>query len=813
MIPELRVEQINRRVDPQALPCQNSSELETSKIIIGQERATRSLQFGLGIRATGFNIYVSGEPGTGRTTAVRQFLQEVALDKPIPPDWCYVRDFKNASRPNAIRLPTGRARDFQQEMKALIEAIQTELRRVFESEDYASRRRETAGGFERQGAEIIEQVNTRAKEAGFVLQQTPMGLMTIPTKDGHPMKQEEFEALTNEEREQLSQRQQGLQQEIENAIRQARGIEKSAGEEVRRMDQQVAEYSINLLMGDLKNRSRDVPEVLVYLDQVKQDILENLDQFRAAPETPNNAEQPQVAQQMAMMMAGQRDNFFRRYQVNVLVDNGALKGAPVVTELNPTYNNLFGRIENEAQFGALVTDFSLIRNGSLHRANGGYMVIPVEELLRNPFSWDGLKRALKNHQITIEDPSERAGMPVTRSLQPEPIPLDIKIVLIGQPATYALMEMYDEDFRELFKVKADFDSTMPRSERSVEEYLQFISAFCADEQIKPVDCTGMARIVEYGSRLADDQTKLTTRFGTIADIVREASYYAGLDMSQYITAQHVERAIEEKMYRSNLAQEKLQEMTRRNILMIQVEGQQMGQVNGLAVMDIGDIAIGHPTRITASVGVGREGLVNIEREANMSGPIHTKGMLILSGFLLDRFAQDKPISLSARLVFEQNYSGIDGDSASSTELYALLSALSGLPIRQAIAVTGSVNQRGEVQAIGGVNEKVEGFFEVCRARGLTGEQGVLIPVANVENLMLKQTVQDAVAAGKFHLWAVRSVDEGIEVLTGTPAGKRGADGHYPEGTVNARVDARLRELAEINAHFGEDLEPRSKEND
>lgn len=800
----LSAEQLRRTVDPGSLNCQTSAELEANKNIIGQERATRSLKFGLGIRAPGFNIYVSGAPGTGRTTAVRQFLQQVAREKTTPPDWCYVRDFKNASRPNAIRLPTGRAQVFKQDMKTLIEAVQAELRRVFESEEYAARRREAASGFERQGEQILDQIRRRASEAGFALQQTPMGLMTIPVHDGRPMKQDEFAALSEEERDSFSKRQQSLQEEIETAIRQARGIEKDAGEEVRRMDQQVAEYALNLQMSELKGRSRDIPEVLAYLEQVRQDILENLEQFRATPETPPKNGDVPMAQQMAVMMAANRENFFRRYEVNVLVDNSSLQGAPVVTELNPTYNNLFGRIENEALFGALVTDFNLIRNGSLHRANGGFLVIPVEELLRNPFSWEGLKRALKNRQISIEDPTERAGLPVTRSLQPEPIPLDIKIVLIGQPTTYALMEMYDEDFRELFKVKADFDSTMQRDPDSVQDYLHFISSFCEDEGVKPVDCTGMARIVEYGSRLAADQTKLTTRFGTIADIVREASYYAELDMSQYITAQHVEQAIEEKIYRSNMAQEKLQEMTQRGILKIEVDGQRVGQVNGLSVMDIGDIAIGHPNRITASVGVGAEGLVNIEREANLSGPIHTKGMLILSGFLLDRFAQDKPISLSARLVFEQSYGGIEGDSASSTELYAILSALSGLPAQQGIAITGSVNQRGEVQAIGGVNEKVEGFFEVCRAKGLNGQQGVLIPESNVEHLMLKPAVVEAARAGQFHIWPVQTIDEGIEILTGAPAGARDAGGKYPEGSVNARVDARLRELAQINAKFGKD---------
>jgi lon-related putative ATP-dependent protease len=473
----------------------------------------------------------------------------------------------------------------------------------------------------------------------------------------------------------------------------------------------------------------------------------------------------------------------------------------VVTELNPTYNNLFGRIEQEARFGALVTDFSLIRGGSLHRANGGYLVLPVEDLLRNPLAWEGLKRALENREILIEDAASQYGFITTKSLKPQPIPLNVKVILIGQPDLYQLLRAYDEHFSELFKVKADFDSRMARTPESIQDYAAFVCTLCESEGLKHLDNGALATIVEHGSRLVEDQEKLSTRFGEISDVIREASYYATVDDAPLVSAAHVQKAIEERFYRSNLIQERIQEMIERGSILIDVTGQKVGQVNGLSVLSLGDISFGQPSRITASIALGREGVMDIEREADMGGPIHTKGVLILSGYLAEQYARTRPLSLSARLVFEQSYSGVEGDSASSTELYAILSSLADLPIKQGIAVTGSVNQKGEVQAIGGVNEKIEGFFEICRARGLTGEQGVMIPSSNVSNLMLKEEVVAAVREGKFHVWPVRTIDEGIEVLTSVPAGHRQADGTFEEGTVHFLVDKRLEAMAETLCKF------------
>jgi lon-related putative ATP-dependent protease len=643
----------------------------------------------------------------------------------------------------------------------------------------------------------MENINKQAQEEEFLLQPTPMGVMTIPTHNGKPLKEDEFRALSQEERDKIIQKQKDLNAALEAGVRQARSLDKSAQEELKKLDRQVALFAINHITEELREKYKDLEDVLFYIDQVQDDILDNLEDFKAEPD--ENQPGP-----LAIQAINSRSSDKRKYRVNVLVDNSNSQGAPVILERNPTYTNLFGRVEQEAQLGMLTTDHTLIRQGSLHLANGGYLVLPFEDVLRNPLAWESLKRALENREITIEDAGERLGLFSTRSLRPEPIPLDVKVILIGTPNVYQLLLAYDEQFSELFKVKVDFDTQMPNTKENIDNYAAFISNTCKEENLKHLDATAMARIVEHGSRLVEDQEKLSTRFGEIADVIREASYYASLDNAASVTSAHVRKAIDEHYYRSSLIQERIQEMIARDVIKIDVSGVKTGQVNGLSVIELGDIAFGQPSRITVSVGLGREGLIDIEREAEMGGPIHTKGVMILSGYLTEKYAQDKPLSLAARLVFEQNYSGVDGDSASSTELYAILSALSDLPIKQSIAVTGSVNQKGEVQAIGGVNEKIEGYFEVCQAKGLTGEQGVMIPESNIPNLMLKESVIEAVREGKFHIWAIRTIDEGIERLTGVPAGQRNEDRNFEQDTVNDRVDARLKKLAETLSHFGEE---------
>jgi lon-related putative ATP-dependent protease len=789
---ELTVEKLRRKCDPNIMRCETTKDMVPLQEIIGQERAARALKFGLGIKERGFNIYAAGFPGTGRTTAVKNFLEEVAQTQQPPSDWCYVNNFSNEYAPKAIRLPTGKGKDFQKDMKNFIDEAKRAIPKAFESEDYAAKREATIKALEAQSKALIDELNRKAQEEDFLIQSTRIGLLLVPVIKGKPVGDKEFSALPQKVQDEIQRKREQLEPELRSAMRQFADMDRKVHEEIEKVNREVVLYALGHLMTDLIEKYKEFSDVVSYLKNVQTDILDNISQFIKEPET-----RPQVPFLAPLV----RENPFRKYEVNVIVDNSDVKGAPVITESNPTYQNLFGRIESEAQFGALMTDFTMIRRGSLHRANGGYLVLPVEALLTNPLSYDSLKRAIRNEQIVIEEAQERLAFITTKSLKPEPIPLNAKVVLIGDSILYQELYTLDKEFSELFKVKADFDTTMERTDENMRRYAAFVCTLCQKENLKHLDGSGLAKLIEHSSRLAEDQGKLSTRFAEIADIVREANFYATQENSDTVTGSHIKKAIEEKIYRSKLIEEKIQEMITRGILLIDTDMAKVGQVNGLSVIGLGDFAFGTPSRVTVSIGLGREGVVDIEREAKMGGPIHTKGVLILSGYLNEKYAQDKPLSLSARLVFEQNYEGVEGDSASSTELYAILSALSGLPIKQNIAVTGSVNQKGEVQAIGGVNEKIEGFFDVCKAKGLTGQQGVMIPESNVQNLMLKEETLDAVKNGKFHIYSVSTIDQGIENLTGVKAGVKRNDGTFEKDTVNDRVDKRLQEIAEKLKEF------------
>jgi lon-related putative ATP-dependent protease len=789
MVVELSYEKARRRCRTDIVSCKSTADLTPLQQIIGQERAMRALQFGLKMKDGGYNIYVSGMPGTGRKTHIINFLTEKAKDMPTPPDWCYVNNFKDENAPNALNLPAGMGREFMDAMDKFVDEMKKALTKAFESEDYSQRRASTLKGFEDEKNKLWQQMNEKASEYGFIIQRSPIGIAMVPVINGQPIGEEQFGLLPPKIKEQIQARKEKLQDDFRTALHQLRDVDRKAETAVDEFNKGVASYAIDHLFASLLDKFGKITEVSDYLDSVKGDILGNLSSILGVGQQQQQAQLP-------FMFGAMSQDPTTSYKVNLVVDNSELKGAPVVMELNPTQNRLFGMTEKEARFGALVTDYTMIRGGSAHKANGGFLVLPVEDVLINPLSWDSLKRAITNRKLEIEEIAQRLGYMATKTLTPEPVPFDAKVILVGNPQIYYLLYEMDRDFKEIFKVKADFDTTMDRSEENVKMYAAFMCTICTKEGLKHLDSSGIAEVVEYSSRLAEDQDKLSTQFANVADIIKEANYYATEDGSEYIAAKHVMKALEEKVYRSNLVEEKIEEMVEKGIILVDTDGERVGQINGLAVLGAGDFIFGKPNRITVSVGVGKKGIIDIEREAQMGGPIHTKGVQILSGFLNERYAKEIPLSLTARLVFEQSYSGIEGDSASSTELYAILSALSEKPIKQYLAVTGSVNQKGEVQAIGGVNQKIEGFYELCKSRGLDGKHGCVIPESNVKHLMLKEEIVEAIKAKKFHLYPVKTIDEGVEVLTGVPAGEMQKDGSYPEGTVNYLVQKNLNGLAE-----------------
>jgi lon-related putative ATP-dependent protease len=773
--------------DNSCLDFETTADLPPLQAIIGQERAVQSLDFGLDIEEKGFNIYAAGPAGTGKTTAITAFLEERAKTKQAPPDWCYVNNFQDPSQPKALQLPTGKGKVLQRDMKTLVEEATRDINRAFESEEYSQRREDLTQVFRREREQLFNSLNERAREEGFLLQSTPVGLTLIPHSDDTPLTEEEVAAISAADRDRLGQVREKLEGELKQVFNHVRGAERQVNERVQQMDQDIVRYAMGFLIQELREKYDSLPQVGVYLNEVESDMVEHVDLLRSKP--------PEAQAPSPMAPPASANQNLRRYEVNVVVDNSQTQGAPVVLEFNPTHSNLLGRVDKEAQFGALQTDLTMIRPGSLHRANGGFLIIRIEELLRNAPAWEGLKRSLKEQKIIIQELAERMGLITTRGLIPEPIPLDVKTILIGSPALHNMLYMYDPDFVELFKVKAEFDSTMERTEDNIRDYAAFICALCQKEDLLQMDQGGVTKLVEHSSRLAEDQTKLSTRFAEISDIIREASYWATKDGAACISANHMVKAIDQKVHRSDLIRDKIVEMIQRGTIAIDTEGEIVGQINGLAVVGLGDLSFGRPSRITVSVSAGREGLIDIEREARLGGRLHTKGVMILGGYLADRLAKDIPLSLVARLAFEQSYDEIDGDSASSTELYALLSRLADIPIRQGIAVTGSVDQKGQVQPIGGANHKIEGFFYVCQAKGLTGKQGVMIPASNVEHLMLREEVVEAVRQGQFHIYSASTIDEGIEILTGVKAGAMQPDGTFEEGSVNQRVSQRLGDMA------------------
>lgn len=780
-------EALYKACDPAILPFETTAELPDSDDPVGQDRAVESIRFAIGMRHKGFNLFALGPEGTGRRSLVMRFLAQAAAGQPVPDDWVYLNNFTESHKPRAIRLPAGRAVQFKKDMEWLVEELAVAIPAAFEAEEYRNRKQVLEESLKERQEKAFSDIGHEASDKSVALIRTPVGLALAPMRDGEVLSPDEFKQLPDDQQSRFKGDMEGLQAELEETIRQIPQWERDIRAKMRELDQEVLNFAISHLMEELRAKYADLPEVLEHLDAVAADVAENVNDFLGGDDQQQQRGRP------ARREGGAEG--IRRYRVNVLVNNADLKGAPVVYEDHPTQPNLIGRVEHFAHFGALITDFNLIKPGSLHKANGGYLVIDARKALLNPFAWEDLKRALKAHELRIESPGQSMGLWSTVTLEPQPIALDLKVVLIGDPMLYYLLSHYDPEFGELFKVAADFDWRMDRTDGNVAALARSIATQGRREKLRPLDRSGVARVVERAAREVEDGDKLSTHMASLADLVREADYWAGRDGAGIVTAAHVQKAIDAATYRQDRVRDNVQEEIRRGTIHVATEGAEVGQINGLAVLQLGRFSFGRPSRITARVRFGKGEVVDIEREVQLGGPIHGKGVMILSSFLSSRFAVDGPLSLSASLVFEQSYGGIEGDSASSTELYALLSALAEAPIRQGFAVTGSVDQYGRVQAIGGVNEKVEGFFDLCAARGLTGDQGVLIPATNVKHLMLRRDVVDACRHGRFAIYPIETVDQGIALLTGLAAGGRDAKGQYPVGSLNRKVQARLATFA------------------
>lgn len=783
--PPLAADRLRHACDALRLPFRTTAELAPIPVTFGQERALEAIAFGTGVDHEGYNLYVMGSAGLGRHTAVHEALQDRAKAQAAPADWCYVADFAHPHQPSALALPAGRGRRLQQDMGRLIEDLLNALPTALQSDECRRRAQEITDAFKQREEGAAEQLGKKAEMRGIALLHTPTGYSLAPLRDGHMISPKEFEGLPEEEQDRLREAMEQIKEELTSALSQVPLWQREMRQRFRELEQEITRITASQLLKELEQHYADLPEVLGYLAAVRDDVIENLELFKPSGDTPVDGS----------------DGRFTRYRVNLLVDNTDADGSPIVYEDNPSYQNLIGRIEHVARLGTLTTDFTLIKPGALHRANGGYLLLDAGKVLMSPFAWDGLKRALNAREVRIESLERLLSLAATTSLEPEPIPIRLKVVLIGDRLLYYLLKAYDPELGLLFKVAADFDEDMQRSPDGDLLYARLVATLQQREQLRPIDREGVARIIEAQARRAEDGEKISLHIGRLVDLIREADHAAASAEAGTVGADHVQAALDAKDRRLGQIRERLHEAILRGTLLIDTKGVQLGQVNGLSALQLGDFAFGAPTRISATARLGSGELIDIEREVDQGGEIHSKGVLILSSYLASRYARHQPLSLDASLVFEQTYGRVEGDSASVAELCALLSAIGDVPIRQTIAVTGSVDQHGQIQAIGGVNQKIEGFFDICRARGLDGSQGVVIPAANEKDLMLREDIVAAAAAGQFHVYTAQHVDEAIEILTGIPAGYPDANAQYPSGTVNGQVQRRLAEWTALRQRY------------
>ena len=782
-IKELSYTQLKKSCDPASFKFKTTKELEPFTGTIGQARGIKAMEFGLNIDIKGYNLYLEGPTGIGKTIYARNKLEAIAKTRPVPDDWCYVYNFENPNEPIAISLPAKMGKEFTNDMAQFIENIKVEIKTAFNNQDFATEKANIEKSVEEKKIKMIEKLNKDAARQGFEIKNTPSGIYFLPMINGKTLTEDEFNALDEATKSEFERRSVEIQKETIDVMSKIKELERKANEKMSSWQNNIALFAVSIQINELRNKYKRFAKIQTFLKDVQKDILSNLTEFIAEPQP-----QPQMPMPRNDVLKP-----WQKYQVNLFVDNSNLEGAPVIIDSNPSYYNLFGKLEYENTYGTLRTDFTLIKPGLIHKANGGYIVLQIRDLLTNPVIWDSFKRILRTKLIYVDTLKDyQMNTVAIASLKPEPIPVNIKVLLIGPSNVYYQLLNFDEDFKKLFKVKVEFDEEAPRTDANMFKIAQFIHNFCEKEKAPHFNAGAVAEVIEYCSRSVENQNKLSTQLNDITELLGEACTWAKMDGAKTVTAAYVKKAVVERIERINKYDQRLVEMIQNGTIMIDTDGQKVGQINGLSIMSIGDYSFGKPAKITANTYVGKSGIVNVEREVELSGTSHSKGVMILAAYIGEKFAQERPLSLTASLCFEQMYNGVDGDSASSTELYAILSSLSDLPIKQNIAVTGSVNQKGEIQPIGGVTDKIEGFFSICKLRGLTGEQGVMIPYQNIKNLNLNDDVIKAVKDGMFHIYAINNIDEGIELLTGVPAGKKNKNGEYTVGTVNYLVNEKLK---------------------
>ena len=787
---ELNYKELKMTCNPNVFNFETTGDLDTIEEGIGQERGIKALEFGLQVDVKGYNLYLEGPSGVGKTLYTKNYLNKIASKKKVPSDWCYIYNFDNPNEPIAVELPSGQGKEFKEAMEGFIKEIRKDIRNTFNNDDFEKEKALIKQEFEQKRTALLEKLNQDASKHNFQVKTAQNGIYMMPIVNGQVIEEEEFDKLDEEIKKEYEEKSVLVQEQIMNVISQIKEIERASDKKISEWQSNVALLTVNVHINYLKSKYKRNKKINKFLNDVKTDVLKNIPTFLEDP-----SKQPQ---QMPPNPAMRKPDPCLNYRVNLFVDNSNREGAPVIMDSNYSYNNIFGTLEYENYYGALKTDHTMLKAGLMQQANGGYIIFQAKDLLANGICYEALKKALRIKELGIENANEQRASMTLISLKPEPIPLNLKVILIGNSSIYQTLLAMDSDFKKLFKIKVEFEESAKINDENLNKLAQIIHGFCEHQELPELDKTGMARLVEYSSKLAGSHSKVSTRFDDLMQVVGEAATWAKLSKSKVVTEKYIDKALEERVERVKKYDEKYLEMIKENTLLIDTSGYKVGQLNGLTVMSVGDYTFGKPAKITVNTYTGKNGIVNIEREVEISGPSHSKGVLILTGYLGEMFAQDMPLCLTASICFEQLYNGVDGDSASSTELYGLLSSLSGIPINQSIAVTGSVNQKGQIQPIGGVNEKIEGYFQVCKVRGLDGSHGVMIPVQNIDNLQLSDEIIDAVKNKKFHIYAVSTIEEGIEVLTGVPAGKKDKDGHFPAGTINRLVYEKLKKYAKIN---------------